>query len=140
MNREAELTAPTGVGSGDLLGGWYLISHLVNFGGFRDGHTKQNKPITPTKIMGIKSSQLMPPPTSNANPPTLPSHQKLEATGCESDIRATKNDKAATENIPNPSLRRLMLINVKPPNDPKLSHGHGESGDGSAQPKDSNAK
>jgi type IV secretory pathway VirB10-like protein len=93
------------------------MSHLVNFGGFRDGQAKQNKPITPTKIMGIKSNQLMPPPTSKANPPTLPSHQNCEATGRESDIRATKNDKAATENITNPSLRRLMLINVKPPNE-----------------------
>ena len=108
-------TASAHGGSGDWLDGKSLISHLVNFGGFRDGQTKQNKPITPTKIIGIKSSQLMPPPTSNANPPTLPSHQNFEATGRESDIRATKNDKAATENITNPSLRRLMLIIVKPP-------------------------
>ncbi len=116
MNRGAERTAPTGVGSGNSLGGKSLISHLVNFGGFRDGHTKQNKPITPDKIMGIKSSQLMSPPTSKANPPTLPSHQNLEATGRELDIRATKNDKAATENSTNPSLRRVMLINVMPTN------------------------
>jgi len=83
---------------------------LVNFGGFRDGHAKQNKPITPNKIIGIKSSQLMPPSTSKANPPTLPSHQNLEATGRGLDIRATKNDKAARENITNPSTRRLILI------------------------------
>jgi hypothetical protein len=99
-----------------LIGHGFIISHFVNFGGLRDGHAKQNKPVTPTKIMGIRSSQLMPPLTSKANPPTLPSHQNLEATGRGLDIRAAKNDKAATENSINPSLRRLMLINAMPPN------------------------
>jgi hypothetical protein len=95
------------------LGAKSLISHLVNFGGFRDGHAKHSKPITPIKIIGIKRNQLMPPSTSKANPPTLPSHQNLETTGRELDIRATKNDKAATENITNPSMRRLIFINVQ---------------------------
>jgi hypothetical protein len=61
-------------------------------------------------MIGDKNSQLMSPPTSKANPPTLPSHQNLEANGRELDMRATKNDKAAIEHSTIPSLRLLMFM------------------------------
>ena len=98
------------VGSGELSGHKPLISHLLSFGGLRDGHTQKYKPTTPNKMMGIKVGQLMPPPKSNSNPPTLPDHQKLEANGCERVVRAIKNDKAAAESSTIPSLRRLTRI------------------------------
>jgi hypothetical protein len=62
--------------------------------------------------MSGKYSQPMPPTISSANPPTLPFHQNSEATGRELHIGATKNDKTATEKVPNPSARRLFLINA----------------------------
>jgi hypothetical protein len=86
------------------------LSGFSSFGGLGDGHKKQSKPITPNKMMGIKYSKLMSPPRSIETPPTSPDHENLDSNGRELDMRATKNDKVATEKSTIPSLRRLMLI------------------------------
>jgi hypothetical protein len=60
--------------------------------------------------MGSKNNQLMSPPISKRNPPTLPDHQNPEINGRELAIRAIKNDKADMDSSINPSWRRLMFM------------------------------
>jgi hypothetical protein len=100
----------------------YHKSGLGNFGGFRDDHAKQNKPTAPNKIMGNKYSQLMSPPTSTENPPTLPDHHPPLITGRELANRITKNDKVEMENSTIPSWRRLILIKRMRSNVENLNH------------------
>jgi hypothetical protein len=102
----------------------YYKSRLGNFGGFRAGHSKQNKPTAPNKMIRSKSSQLMSPHKSNLNPPTLPFHHHSEVSGGELAIRATKNDKIEMESRPMPIWRRLKFINVLPSSQrSKADHG-----------------
>jgi hypothetical protein len=90
---------------------------LGSFGGFRDGHIKQNTPTAPHKMTGRKNRQLRSIVTSLAVHVARPDEPLPITRECEKNIKATISAKAEMQTSNNPIRRRIkMFINVVPPN------------------------
>lgn len=98
---------PAVAGCSACLGGRY---HIGNFGGLRDGRTKQNTPITPHKITGRRNCQSMSITTDVAVHQPLPEDPLPITCECERNIKATVIAMAEPESSNSPSSRRGEML------------------------------